>query len=224
MNSNKHGTVEQNEEHLVANISIYHARKTEQYAMRYDAMNRATICENNRDLEDFRSQPRDPDLNRGGTDAEAAAARRRTCRRGGRSSSEEGKRWIRRRGARARWTRVRAAAPVRRTGAAAPGPARTTRRRTVEDGGGAGGKTRRRGAVGAAGRGATGRWAGRARLGLSGPRAVGGGCGLGEGGGGRVRRQADVLSGARRRKRLGFGRKFRRGRCLYRHRELGESK
>ena len=40
MDSNEHGTMEQNEEHLEANISIYHARKTEQYAESYDAMNR----------------------------------------------------------------------------------------------------------------------------------------------------------------------------------------
>ena len=39
--SNEHGIIEQNEEHLVMNISIYHARKTEQYAMRYAMKNRA---------------------------------------------------------------------------------------------------------------------------------------------------------------------------------------
>ena len=53
MDSNEHGTMEQNEEHLAANISIYHACKTVQYAMRYDAMNRVTYCEKLRDLEDF---------------------------------------------------------------------------------------------------------------------------------------------------------------------------
>ena len=44
MNTNKHGTKEENGEHLVANISIYHARKTELYAMRYDAMNMRSTC------------------------------------------------------------------------------------------------------------------------------------------------------------------------------------
>ena len=42
VDSNEHGTMKQNEEHLVMNISIYHACKTEQYAMRYDVMNIAT--------------------------------------------------------------------------------------------------------------------------------------------------------------------------------------
>ena len=42
MDSNEHGAMEQNEEHLEANISIYDERKMEQYAMRYDVMNIAT--------------------------------------------------------------------------------------------------------------------------------------------------------------------------------------
>ena len=39
MNSNEHGTMEQNEEHLEMNILINHARKTEQYEKSYNAMN-----------------------------------------------------------------------------------------------------------------------------------------------------------------------------------------
>ena len=42
MDTNKHGAMEQNEDHLVTNISIDYARKTKQYAMSYDAINRAT--------------------------------------------------------------------------------------------------------------------------------------------------------------------------------------
>ena len=41
MNSNEHGTMEQNEEYLMMNISIYHAHETEQYAKSYEVMNRA---------------------------------------------------------------------------------------------------------------------------------------------------------------------------------------
>ena len=73
MYSNKHGTMEQNEEHLETNILLYHARKTEQYAMRYDAMNRATYCENIWDLENFEGgkQPRSR------SDARRSCGRRR---------------------------------------------------------------------------------------------------------------------------------------------------
>ena len=39
MDSNEHGAVEENEEHLKANISIYYTRQTELYAESYDAMN-----------------------------------------------------------------------------------------------------------------------------------------------------------------------------------------
>ena len=46
MDSNGHGIMEQNEEHLEVNISIYYTDGTEQYARSYDAMNRAIICEN----------------------------------------------------------------------------------------------------------------------------------------------------------------------------------
>ena len=40
MDSNEHGTMAQNEEHLEANISICHAHETEQYAKNYEVMNR----------------------------------------------------------------------------------------------------------------------------------------------------------------------------------------
>ena len=46
MDSNEHGAMEQNEEHLETNISIYHARKTKQYAKSYEVMNRAIYVEN----------------------------------------------------------------------------------------------------------------------------------------------------------------------------------
>ena len=42
MNSNKHGTIEENEDPLMMNILIYYARKTEEYAKRYDMMNMLT--------------------------------------------------------------------------------------------------------------------------------------------------------------------------------------
>ena len=45
MDSNEHGAMEQNEEHLQENISIYYTRKTELYAESYDAMNIAIYCE-----------------------------------------------------------------------------------------------------------------------------------------------------------------------------------
>ena len=41
MDSNEHGTMERNEEHLGTNISIYYTHETELYAERYDAMNRS---------------------------------------------------------------------------------------------------------------------------------------------------------------------------------------
>ena len=41
MDSNKHGAMEQNEEHIQMNILIYHTRKRELQMMSYDAMNRA---------------------------------------------------------------------------------------------------------------------------------------------------------------------------------------
>ena len=42
MNSNKQGTMEQNEEHLMVNILTYYMHETVQYPMRYDAMNMGT--------------------------------------------------------------------------------------------------------------------------------------------------------------------------------------
>ena len=39
MDSNKHGTMEQNEEHILMNILIYSTHKTEQYATSYGMMN-----------------------------------------------------------------------------------------------------------------------------------------------------------------------------------------
>ena len=44
MDSNEHGTMEQNEEHLEANISIYYTDETELWSRIYDAINRATYC------------------------------------------------------------------------------------------------------------------------------------------------------------------------------------
>ena len=41
MGSNDPGTMEQNEEYLETNISIYYTRETEQYAQSYDAMKRS---------------------------------------------------------------------------------------------------------------------------------------------------------------------------------------
>ena len=41
MDLNEHGTMEQNEEHLETNISIYYTHETEQYAESYNAMNMA---------------------------------------------------------------------------------------------------------------------------------------------------------------------------------------
>ena len=71
MNSNEHGTMEQNEEHLVMNISIYQARKTEQYAMRYAMMNRATYCEKFGTWQKTRGEKSTcPDLDREGADVE----------------------------------------------------------------------------------------------------------------------------------------------------------
>ena len=46
MDSNEHGVMEQNEEHLEANISIYYTHETELYAESYDAMNRCIYCKN----------------------------------------------------------------------------------------------------------------------------------------------------------------------------------
>ena len=39
MDSTEHGIMEQNEEHLEANISTYYTHETELYAESYDAMN-----------------------------------------------------------------------------------------------------------------------------------------------------------------------------------------
>ena len=44
MDSNEHGAMEQNEEHLVTNISIYYTHETELYAESYDAMNMGIYC------------------------------------------------------------------------------------------------------------------------------------------------------------------------------------
>ena len=41
MDSNKHGAMEQNEEHILTNILIYGTSKTELRMQRYDAMNMA---------------------------------------------------------------------------------------------------------------------------------------------------------------------------------------
>ena len=46
MDSNEHGAMEQNEEHLESNISLYYTHEKEQYAKSYDAMNMATECWN----------------------------------------------------------------------------------------------------------------------------------------------------------------------------------
>ena len=42
MDSNKHGAMEQNEEHNLMNILIYNAHETELQMQSYDAMNMAT--------------------------------------------------------------------------------------------------------------------------------------------------------------------------------------
>ena len=39
MDSNEHGTMEQNEENLETDIVIYYTHETEQYTWSYDAMN-----------------------------------------------------------------------------------------------------------------------------------------------------------------------------------------
>ena len=44
MDSNEHGAIEQNEEHLETNISINYTHETELYAESYDAMNKSTLC------------------------------------------------------------------------------------------------------------------------------------------------------------------------------------
>ena len=44
MDSNEHGTKEQNEEHLEMNILLYYKRETEIYAESYDAMNMSILC------------------------------------------------------------------------------------------------------------------------------------------------------------------------------------
>ena len=44
MDSNEHGAMEQNEEHLETNISIYYTHETELYAESYDAMNMGMYC------------------------------------------------------------------------------------------------------------------------------------------------------------------------------------
>ena len=46
MDSNEHGPMEQNKEHLVMNILIYYTREMELYEESYDAMNMAMYCEN----------------------------------------------------------------------------------------------------------------------------------------------------------------------------------
>ena len=48
MESNEHGIMEQNEEHLETNISINYRHETELYAESYDAMNMGTYCQNQR--------------------------------------------------------------------------------------------------------------------------------------------------------------------------------
>ena len=44
MDSNEHGAMEQNEEHLESNILIYYTHETELYAESYDAMNMRMYC------------------------------------------------------------------------------------------------------------------------------------------------------------------------------------
>ena len=39
MDSNEHGSMEQNEQHLETNILIYYTHETELYAESYDALN-----------------------------------------------------------------------------------------------------------------------------------------------------------------------------------------
>ena len=41
MDSNEHGIMEQNEEHLETNISIYYTHETKLYAGSYDVMNKS---------------------------------------------------------------------------------------------------------------------------------------------------------------------------------------
>ena len=57
MNSNEHGAIKGNVEHLTTNNLTYYTHKTEEYAQRYDAMNRATLCKNISGLGHFRGQP-----------------------------------------------------------------------------------------------------------------------------------------------------------------------
>ena len=46
MDSNEHGAMEQNEEHLEANILIYYTHEMELYAESYDALNMRMSCKN----------------------------------------------------------------------------------------------------------------------------------------------------------------------------------
>ena len=46
MDSNKHATMEKNEEHIMMNILIYYTHKTEQHTWSYDAVNMDTFDEN----------------------------------------------------------------------------------------------------------------------------------------------------------------------------------
>ena len=53
MKSNKHGTMEQNEEHLTMNILIYYTHKMELHARSYGKKNRAPEYANLQDLAVF---------------------------------------------------------------------------------------------------------------------------------------------------------------------------
>ena len=58
VDSNEHGAMEQNEDHLEANISIYYTHETELYAESSDAMNMGMYCKTLR-LGEEKSQPRE---------------------------------------------------------------------------------------------------------------------------------------------------------------------
>ena len=51
MDSNKHGSIEQNKEHILMNILIYHKCKTDLRMRSYGMMNRAIKCYRDKDLE-----------------------------------------------------------------------------------------------------------------------------------------------------------------------------
>ena len=78
MDSNEHSAMEQNEEHLETNISIYYTHETELYAGSYDAMNRSIYCKvlgTWRKTGRRRSQPPLPDPDRIGAQLVVRRAR-----------------------------------------------------------------------------------------------------------------------------------------------------